>query len=86
MLAMKLPTWQEKCSDITKVPDTVATMIEELSVTPEQSPLVERCNRVCFRWSLWICADTRVGIKTVSSVRFLKNKKKVSFSRETCHF
>ncbi|GAA6219888.1 brain-specific angiogenesis inhibitor 1-associated protein 2-like protein 1 isoform X1 [Lates japonicus] len=45
MLAMKLPTWQEKCSDITKVPDTVATMIEELSVTPEQSPLVERYNR-----------------------------------------
>ncbi|XP_073345593.1 brain-specific angiogenesis inhibitor 1-associated protein 2-like protein 1a isoform X2 [Pagrus major] len=45
MLAMKLPSWQEKCSDITKVPDTVMTMIEELSTTPEQSPLVERYNR-----------------------------------------
>ncbi|XP_074520191.1 brain-specific angiogenesis inhibitor 1-associated protein 2-like protein 1a [Halichoeres trimaculatus] len=44
-LSMKLPTWQEKCSDITKVPDTVMSMIEELSTTPEQSPLVERYNR-----------------------------------------
>uniref|UniRef100_A0A8D3DBZ9 BAR/IMD domain containing adaptor protein 2 like 1a n=1 Tax=Scophthalmus maximus TaxID=52904 RepID=A0A8D3DBZ9_SCOMX len=40
MLAMKLPSWQDKCTDITKVPDTVATMIEGLS-TPEQSPQVE---------------------------------------------
>uniref|UniRef100_A0A8D0D2H3 BAR/IMD domain-containing adapter protein 2 n=1 Tax=Sander lucioperca TaxID=283035 RepID=A0A8D0D2H3_SANLU len=45
MLAMKLPSWQEKCSDITKVPDTVTTMIEELTTTPKQSPLVERYNR-----------------------------------------
>ncbi|XP_023285079.1 brain-specific angiogenesis inhibitor 1-associated protein 2-like protein 1 isoform X1 [Seriola lalandi dorsalis] len=45
MLAMKLPSWQEKCSDITKVPDTVATMIGGLATTPEQSPLVERYNR-----------------------------------------
>ncbi|XP_070846619.1 brain-specific angiogenesis inhibitor 1-associated protein 2-like protein 1a isoform X1 [Chaetodon trifascialis] len=45
MLAVKLPSWQEKCSDITKVPDTVMTMIEGLSTTPEQSPLVERYNR-----------------------------------------
>ncbi|XP_036936521.1 brain-specific angiogenesis inhibitor 1-associated protein 2-like protein 1a isoform X1 [Acanthopagrus latus] len=45
MLSMKLPSWQEKCSDITKVPDTVMTMIEELSTTPEQSPEVERYNR-----------------------------------------
>uniref|UniRef100_A0A8D3BP54 BAR/IMD domain containing adaptor protein 2 like 1a n=1 Tax=Scophthalmus maximus TaxID=52904 RepID=A0A8D3BP54_SCOMX len=44
MLAMKLPSWQDKCTDITKVPDTVATMIEGLS-TPEQSPQVEHCNR-----------------------------------------
>lgn len=44
-LAMKLPSWQEKCSDITKVPETVMTMIEELSDTPDQSPLVERYNR-----------------------------------------
>lgn len=46
ILSMRLPSWQEKCSDITKVPDTVTTMIEELSNTPEQSPLVERYNRV----------------------------------------
>ncbi|XP_041818961.1 brain-specific angiogenesis inhibitor 1-associated protein 2-like protein 1a isoform X2 [Chelmon rostratus] len=45
MLAVKLPSWQEKCSDITNVPDTVMTMIEGLSTTPEQSPLVERYNR-----------------------------------------
>uniref|UniRef100_A0A3Q3GTQ2 BAR/IMD domain containing adaptor protein 2 like 1a n=1 Tax=Labrus bergylta TaxID=56723 RepID=A0A3Q3GTQ2_9LABR len=44
-LAVKIPSWQEKCSDITKVPDTVMTMIEELSTTPEQSPQVERYNR-----------------------------------------
>ncbi|XP_034564011.1 brain-specific angiogenesis inhibitor 1-associated protein 2-like protein 1a [Notolabrus celidotus] len=44
-LSLKLPSWQEKCSDITKVPDTVMTMIEELSTTPEQSPLVQRYNR-----------------------------------------
>ncbi|XP_045923886.1 brain-specific angiogenesis inhibitor 1-associated protein 2-like protein 1a isoform X1 [Micropterus dolomieu] len=45
ILAMRLPSWQEKCSDITKVPDTVTTMIDVLSTTPEQSPLVERYNR-----------------------------------------
>ncbi|XP_019938213.1 brain-specific angiogenesis inhibitor 1-associated protein 2-like protein 1a [Paralichthys olivaceus] len=45
ILSTKLPTWQEKCSDITKVPDTVATMIEGLSPTPVQSPLVEHNNR-----------------------------------------
>lgn len=46
MLSLKLPTWQEKCCDITKVPETVKNMIEGLSTTPEPSPLVERCNRV----------------------------------------
>uniref|UniRef100_A0A668A436 BAR/IMD domain-containing adapter protein 2-like 1 n=1 Tax=Myripristis murdjan TaxID=586833 RepID=A0A668A436_9TELE len=49
MLAVKLPSWQEKCSDATKVPDTVMTMIDGLrtpmSNTPEPSPLVERYNR-----------------------------------------
>ncbi|XP_040924349.1 brain-specific angiogenesis inhibitor 1-associated protein 2-like protein 1a isoform X2 [Betta splendens] len=45
ILTMKLPTWQEKCNDITKVPDTVATMIEGLSTTPEPSPLPEHYNR-----------------------------------------
>lgn len=50
MLSLKLPTWQEKCCDITKVPDTVMSMIEGLSSTPEQSPLVERYNRVSVFW------------------------------------
>lgn len=45
ILSTKLPTWQEKCSDVTKVPDTVMTMIEGLSTTPEPSPQVERYNR-----------------------------------------
>ncbi|KAM4623792.1 brain-specific angiogenesis inhibitor 1-associated protein 2-like protein 1a [Polymixia lowei] len=49
MLAVKLPSWQEKCSDATKVPETVMTMIDglrtPLSNTPEPSPLVERYNR-----------------------------------------
>ncbi|XP_061564021.1 brain-specific angiogenesis inhibitor 1-associated protein 2-like protein 1a isoform X2 [Cololabis saira] len=45
ILTAKLPTWQEKCSDITKVPDTMVTIIEGLASTPEQSPLVERYNR-----------------------------------------
>ncbi|XP_070707339.1 brain-specific angiogenesis inhibitor 1-associated protein 2-like protein 1a [Pempheris klunzingeri] len=44
-LSSKLPSWQEKCSDITKVPSGLMTMIEELSSTPEQSPQVERYNR-----------------------------------------
>ncbi|KAM9424085.1 brain-specific angiogenesis inhibitor 1-associated protein 2-like protein 1a isoform 2-T2 [Pholidichthys leucotaenia] len=42
ILTVKLPTWQEKCSDITNVPDTVVTMIEELS---EPSPMVEQYNK-----------------------------------------
>lgn len=46
VLSVKLPTWQEKCCDITKVPDTVMSMIEGLATTPEQSPLVDRCKRV----------------------------------------
>ncbi|XP_078146861.1 brain-specific angiogenesis inhibitor 1-associated protein 2-like protein 1a isoform X1 [Centroberyx gerrardi] len=49
LLAVKLPSWQEKCSDATRVPDTVMTMIEGMrtpvSNTPEPSPLVERYNR-----------------------------------------
>uniref|UniRef100_A0A3B4GZ70 BAR/IMD domain containing adaptor protein 2 like 1 n=1 Tax=Pundamilia nyererei TaxID=303518 RepID=A0A3B4GZ70_9CICH len=40
ILSVKIPTWQEKCSDITKVPDSVVSMIEGLSVVPQQSPLV----------------------------------------------
>ncbi|KAM9716961.1 brain-specific angiogenesis inhibitor 1-associated protein 2-like protein 1a isoform 1-T1 [Menidia menidia] len=45
ILSAKLPTWQEKCSDITKVPETVATMIDGLSSSPEQSPMVQHHNR-----------------------------------------
>ncbi|XP_056153283.1 brain-specific angiogenesis inhibitor 1-associated protein 2-like protein 1a isoform X2 [Lampris incognitus] len=49
MLVLKLPSWQDKCSDATKVPDTVMTMIEGLqtpvSDTPEPSALVELYNR-----------------------------------------
>ncbi|MBN3303844.1 BI2L1 protein, partial [Amia calva] len=48
MLNIKLPTWQEKCADATKVPDSVLSMIEGLrtpvSVTPQPSPLMERYN------------------------------------------
>lgn len=54
MLSLKLPSWQEKCSDITKVPDTVVNMIEGLSVTPEQSPTIGYCNGVSVIWSRWI--------------------------------
>uniref|UniRef100_A0A3P9ACP7 BAR/IMD domain-containing adapter protein 2-like 1 n=1 Tax=Esox lucius TaxID=8010 RepID=A0A3P9ACP7_ESOLU len=43
LLAVKLPSWQDKCSDVTNVPDTVMSMIEGLrtpmSGTPESSPL-----------------------------------------------
>lgn len=50
MLSAKLPSWQEKCCDITKVPDTVMNMIEGLTTTPEQSQLVEHYNRVSAFW------------------------------------
>ncbi|KAG9333645.1 hypothetical protein JZ751_010713 [Albula glossodonta] len=49
MLAVKLPGWQDQCSDATKVPDSVLSMIEGLrtpvSMTPQPSPLMERYNR-----------------------------------------
>ncbi|KAL7869031.1 hypothetical protein AOLI_G00130190 [Acnodon oligacanthus] len=49
MLSLKLPSWQDKCSDATKVPDTVMSMIEGLttpvSMTSNSSPLVERFDR-----------------------------------------
>lgn len=53
MLSLKFPSWQEKCSDITKVPDAVVNMIEGLSVTPEQSPTIGYCNGVSVIWSRW---------------------------------
>ncbi|KAG7262613.1 hypothetical protein CRUP_016854 [Coryphaenoides rupestris] len=35
LLAVKLPSWQEKCSDATRVPDTVLTQIQgPLTLTP----------------------------------------------------
>ncbi|XP_055031441.1 brain-specific angiogenesis inhibitor 1-associated protein 2-like protein 1a isoform X1 [Misgurnus anguillicaudatus] len=48
ILTDKLPSWQEKCTDATKVPDTVITMIESLQTPvpriPESSSMVERRN------------------------------------------
>ena len=39
LLVSKVPSWQEKCSDATDVPDTVVTMIEGMkAVTPQPSP------------------------------------------------
>ncbi|KAM4715516.1 brain-specific angiogenesis inhibitor 1-associated protein 2-like protein 1a [Anableps anableps] len=35
LLSSRLPIWQEKCSNIDKMPDTVASMIEGLSTDPE---------------------------------------------------
>ncbi|KAI4880497.1 hypothetical protein NFI96_012338 [Prochilodus magdalenae] len=50
MLSLKLPSWQDKCSDATKVPDTVMSMIEGMntpvSMTSNSSPLVERFDRI----------------------------------------
>ncbi|KAK7134551.1 hypothetical protein R3I93_017846 [Phoxinus phoxinus] len=49
ILTVKLPSWQDKCTDVTKVPDTVTSMIEGLrtsmSVIPESSPSLERRER-----------------------------------------
>ncbi|XP_028670058.1 brain-specific angiogenesis inhibitor 1-associated protein 2-like protein 1 [Erpetoichthys calabaricus] len=40
LLGKKLPNWQDKCTDATKVPDTILTMIEGMksSSTPQPSP------------------------------------------------
>ncbi|XP_072522786.1 brain-specific angiogenesis inhibitor 1-associated protein 2-like protein 1a [Salminus brasiliensis] len=49
MLSLKLPSWQDKCTDATKVPDTVMSMIEGLqapvSMRSDSSPLLEHFNR-----------------------------------------
>uniref|UniRef100_A0A8C9S7I5 BAR/IMD domain containing adaptor protein 2 like 1a n=1 Tax=Scleropages formosus TaxID=113540 RepID=A0A8C9S7I5_SCLFO len=49
MLTMQLPNWQDKCSDATKVPDSVMSMIEGLrtpvSITPQPSPPMDRYSR-----------------------------------------
>ncbi|KAK1164836.1 brain-specific angiogenesis inhibitor 1-associated protein 2-like protein 1 isoform X1 [Acipenser oxyrinchus oxyrinchus] len=50
LLNVNLPSWQDKCTDATKVPDTVMTMIKDIktpgstpvSGTPQPSPMVER--------------------------------------------
>ncbi|KAG7259598.1 hypothetical protein CRUP_024250 [Coryphaenoides rupestris] len=47
LLAVKLPSWQEKCSDATRVPDTVLTQIQG-PLTPDPrtpSPLVAHNNQ-----------------------------------------
>ncbi|XP_066520355.1 brain-specific angiogenesis inhibitor 1-associated protein 2-like protein 1a [Hoplias malabaricus] len=49
MLSLKLPNWQDNCSDATKVPDTVINMIEGLRtpvcMTSNSSAQVDRFNR-----------------------------------------
>uniref|UniRef100_A0A8C4Y0K4 BAR/IMD domain containing adaptor protein 2 like 1 n=1 Tax=Gopherus evgoodei TaxID=1825980 RepID=A0A8C4Y0K4_9SAUR len=54
LLNSKLPGWQEMCSDATKVPEKVMSMIEDMktplstpiSGTPQPSPVTERNNMV----------------------------------------
>ncbi|KAI5619244.1 BAI1-associated protein 2-like 1b [Silurus asotus] len=49
ILTDQIPNWQDKCSDITNVPDSVLSMIEGLrtpvSITPQASPAIKRHNR-----------------------------------------
>ncbi|XP_066498881.1 brain-specific angiogenesis inhibitor 1-associated protein 2-like protein 1b [Hoplias malabaricus] len=49
ILTEKLPSWQDKCTDITNVPDSVMSMIEGLrtpvSITPQASPAIKRHSR-----------------------------------------
>lgn len=49
MLTVKLPSWQDKCKNVTMVPDTVISMIQghriQMSVIPESSPTLERSDR-----------------------------------------
>ncbi|KAJ7989725.1 hypothetical protein DPEC_G00307500 [Dallia pectoralis] len=46
IMSGKLPTWQEKCSDATNVPESVMSMIEGIrtpvSITPQASPSSQR--------------------------------------------
>ncbi|XP_043957994.1 brain-specific angiogenesis inhibitor 1-associated protein 2-like protein 1 isoform X1 [Gambusia affinis] len=37
LLSTRLPSWQERCSNVDKVPDTVASMIQGLSTDPESA-------------------------------------------------
>lgn len=49
MLSEKMPHWQDKCSDIGNVPESIVTMIEGLrtpvSITPQPSPALKRHSR-----------------------------------------
>ncbi|XP_013874753.1 brain-specific angiogenesis inhibitor 1-associated protein 2-like protein 1a isoform X2 [Austrofundulus limnaeus] len=45
ILSSRLPSWQEKCSDIDNVPDSVANLIDGLSTIPEQYSPAEHYNR-----------------------------------------
>ncbi|KAB5553899.1 hypothetical protein PHYPO_G00043980 [Pangasianodon hypophthalmus] len=49
ILTDQIPNWQDKCTDITNVPDSVMSMIEGLrtpvSITPQASPAVKRHSR-----------------------------------------
>ncbi|XP_055085521.1 brain-specific angiogenesis inhibitor 1-associated protein 2-like protein 1a isoform X3 [Periophthalmus magnuspinnatus] len=42
ILLDRFPSWQEKCSDISEVPETVSTMIEHLATTPVATPVMQR--------------------------------------------
>uniref|UniRef100_A0A4W2G1Y0 BAR/IMD domain containing adaptor protein 2 like 1 n=1 Tax=Bos indicus x Bos taurus TaxID=30522 RepID=A0A4W2G1Y0_BOBOX len=54
LINSKLPRWQETCSDVTKVPEKIMNMIEEIktpistpmSGTPLPSPMIERSSMV----------------------------------------
>lgn len=50
ILAEKMNTWEDKCADISDVPESVMTMIEGLrtpvSMTPQASPALKRHSRV----------------------------------------
>uniref|UniRef100_A0A8C8DYU5 BAR/IMD domain containing adaptor protein 2 like 1a n=1 Tax=Oryzias sinensis TaxID=183150 RepID=A0A8C8DYU5_9TELE len=45
VLSENIPRWQEKCTDINKVPEGLSTMINGLSVIPEQTPKAEHPTR-----------------------------------------
>nr|XP_051694961.1 brain-specific angiogenesis inhibitor 1-associated protein 2-like protein 1 isoform X9 [Oryctolagus cuniculus] len=54
LLNSKLPRWQETCGDVTKVPEKIINMIEEITTpastpvsgTPQPSPMIERSSVV----------------------------------------
>uniref|UniRef100_A0A8C6TTE7 BAR/IMD domain-containing adapter protein 2-like 1 n=1 Tax=Neogobius melanostomus TaxID=47308 RepID=A0A8C6TTE7_9GOBI len=45
MLLDKFLIWQDKCSDITQVPETVSAMIDRMATTPQATPVLQR-NRI----------------------------------------